>query len=134
MAKGGNQNDRASFLKALNALSSSLDTYTIITPDDIFLNANIEHIDYTRRVDQGANMVAVNIGFRQIRKSPSIRYSQTRSGGQISSLVPKDQITNSTTSTGVASPTATAQPSAQATANNGAISTIDVQGETGAIQ
>ena len=134
MAKGGDQNERAEFLKALTALSASFDTYTIITPDDIFLNANIEHFDYIRRADQGANLVAVNIGFRQIRNTPSIRYSKTRSGAKISSLVPSDQITNGFTSTGVANPTATAQPSAQATTNNGAVSSVTVPLNAGAVQ
>lgn len=134
MSKGGSQNDRAAFLKVLNSISGDLLSYTIITPDDIFLNANIERFDYVKRPDQGANMVNVNISFRQIRPTPSIRYSQTRSGGQITSTIPKDQITNSTTSTGIASPTDTAQPSAQATTNNGAISAVTVSGETGVIQ
>lgn len=134
LAKGGSQDERNEFRKTLTQLCASLDLFKIITPDDIFLNANIEAVGYARRADQGANVIIVDITFREIRNAPSIRYSQTRNGSQISSTVPADQKTNSTTSTGIASPTATATPSAQATANNGAVAAVSVPGETGAVQ
>lgn len=126
VAKGGSQTDRNAFLEQLDIIADSLAPYSIVTPEKTYINATIERYDYERRTRNGAGMIFAHIRLKEIRNTAQIQYTNTRAGTQISSTVPASAKTNSTTSTGVASASATQSPSAQATINQGQVSTKPV--------
>lgn len=66
-SKGGTQDDRSSFLQALDALAASLDLYTITTPERVYLNVNLERYEVIRRGAKGAYFLTeVDAYFTQI--------------------------------------------------------------------
>lgn len=134
MACGGAQSQRSKFLQTVEKIANDINPYSIITPDETFKNATIERFDYERRRDNGANVVIVHLYFQQIRETASIQYTQTKSGAAIQSAVPKAQVTQSTTSTGIASATNTTLPASQGTVNQGAISTTTTTASPGVVQ
>lgn len=121
MAKGGSEADRAAFLTTLDTIADGLTLYTITTPEKNYINATIERYDYERRTHRGAGMIFAHIRLKEVRSTATVQYTNTRSGQQIESTVPPSAKTNPTTSTGVASNSATATPSAQATTNLGQV-------------
>ena len=113
MAIGGSENDRTNFLNTVDTLSTSLNLYTLVTPEKTYANVTIERYDYRRETNNGAGMLVVNIHFLEIRLA-ILQYSTQPT------TVPASQITNSTTTTGTASQTATA-PHAQSSLHSGQI-------------
>lgn len=66
-SKAGTQDDRSAFLQALDALASSLDLYTITTPERVYLNVNLERYEVIRRGAKGAYFLTeVDAYFLQI--------------------------------------------------------------------
>jgi hypothetical protein len=53
-SKGGTLDDRAQFLSDIDDLAQSTDLYTVITPERIYDNVNLERYEVTRRGAQGA--------------------------------------------------------------------------------
>jgi hypothetical protein len=120
MSKGGTGDDRKAFTAVLENVLNTLDVYTIITPDEIFKSACVEHYTYRRTQQSGANIIIAEIYFREVKKTAQARFNQTRSGAQVESSVPEKEKTNPTTSTGLPSLTATV-PSARAVKHYGAV-------------
>ena len=133
VAQGGTNLEKTTFTTTLKKIAGDLNLYTIITPNESFVNATIERYGYERRIENGANIIIANISFTEVRSTPSIRYTD-RSGNQITTTVPVNQQTQTVTSTGVASPTDTQHPSAQSSTNNGSVSIVSSPLPTGVIQ
>jgi hypothetical protein len=112
VAKSGTETDRITFLNAIDALSKSLLLYTLITPEETYKSVSIERYDYLRETRNGAGIIIANIHFVEIRLA-ELQFSTA-------STVPAAQITNPTTTTGTASPTATV-PQAQKAVHAGQI-------------
>lgn len=134
MSKGGSLSERANFIIEVDKLANNLTPYDIITPEINHLNVTVEDYEYSRRVEKGAGVIIVGLHFTEIRVTAAIQYRQTRSGKQISSQVPTAQKTQPTTSTGLASKTATTAPSAQATYQNGSVARLTKTVDTTGIQ
>lgn len=71
MSKGGNVSDRKTFLTTLDALAESIDTYSIITPEYTYQNADIEYYDVVRetqgqQADGAFALWEVDVYFKQI--------------------------------------------------------------------
>jgi hypothetical protein len=67
--KGGSKTDLQSFIDTLEDMQASLDLYTILTPNKIFINANIEQITYRRDAQNGAGMISAQIHFVEIKQA-----------------------------------------------------------------
>jgi hypothetical protein len=78
VAKGGSKEDRDDFLEALGTLSKSLDLYTIVTPEKVYSDVNLETFDYRRETDNGAGIIVANCKFIEIRQATA-EYSNTKS-------------------------------------------------------
>ena len=68
MTKGGSVDDRDTFLAVIDAAKKSTDLYTIITPEYAYINANIEMYRYAREAQSGANLIVIDIAFKEIRQ------------------------------------------------------------------
>lgn len=134
MIKGGTLSDRTAFLDALDVVADSLTPFSIVTPEKTYTNAIVERYDLERRRESGANMIIVNIHITEVRITPAVQYSSTRSGAQIDSSVPASSRTNPSTSTGLPDPSAVKTPSSAQVSNLGQVSSITSTIDAGIIQ
>lgn len=75
---------RQAFLAAIAAAVSSTDVFSIVTPDATYVNSNLVHYDYTRTHRQGVSLLAVTVGFQEIRTGAIRRFAhpQTPDGAE----------------------------------------------------
>lgn len=78
VSKGGNVAARAAFLARCEEMAASLDLYRIVTPERVYLNANIERIEYARNAESGVGLISVDIVFVEIRQVNVISYTQAK--------------------------------------------------------
>jgi len=78
MSKGGTVTDRTNFLNALGTLAESLTLSNIVTPEQTYLNSNIQHTSYVRRSDNGAALIVAEISFIEIRTTVTISFASTK--------------------------------------------------------
>lgn len=67
MTMGGNTADRARFLATLDGIAQSLKLYDVVTPEAVYHNANIHHVDYKRAATSGAGMIVADVWLTEIR-------------------------------------------------------------------
>ena len=60
---------RTNFLASLEKARKSLDLYSVVTPDAVYQNANIEALDYRRTQDGGAGLIVSELTLREIRQT-----------------------------------------------------------------
>ena len=72
MSKGGSKKDMADFVATLETLESSLDLFTIVTPNKSYINANIDKCEYHRTAVSGAGMIIATLHFTEIRQASAI--------------------------------------------------------------
>lgn len=78
-AKSGSPEERAKFLRKLTALAKDLKTYSVVTSDYTFTNANI--IGFSDRKDLAtANMVVGEITLQQVTDTDEFGYTSQGSG------------------------------------------------------
>ena len=65
-AQGGSASDRAFFLNNLEAIAPSLDIYDAVTPEIVYPNVNIQHIDYRRTATNGVGLIVADVWLTQI--------------------------------------------------------------------
>lgn len=78
ISKGGSERERADFLLTLESILTSLDLYTIVTPEKVYKNVSIENIDYRRESTNGVSLIVAALRFVEIREATLI--SETRPG------------------------------------------------------
>lgn len=66
---------REQFFTTLDKMKKSLDLYTIVTPDFIYKNVNLENVDYRRTAQSGVSLVTCDLWFMEIRVSAQSKYS-----------------------------------------------------------
>jgi hypothetical protein len=69
LACGGNDAARRTFLGVIESLVDDYNLYDAITPEKVYTSCNIVHHDYTRTMEQGRGVLAVNLWLRQVRIS-----------------------------------------------------------------
>jgi hypothetical protein len=67
MTKGGNDNDRRTFLATVENLGASLTLYDVVTPDRVYLSVTITSLGYNRTATNGVGLLTVDVGLREIR-------------------------------------------------------------------
>ena len=77
MTKGGSIADRTAFIQALVAAKTSLNLYSVVTPEYTFLNANVVHNDIDRRADNGANLITATTWLEEVRITATATYTNT---------------------------------------------------------
>ncbi len=71
LSQGGNEETRADFLAAAEAIGPSLDLYQAVTPEATYANVNITHIGMNREQRQGATRIVLDIWLQEVRQSAS---------------------------------------------------------------
>lgn len=102
LTKGGNQRERAAFLKAVEKAAASLDLYDVVTPEKTYTSVNIERYDLRRTADSGLGLLTVDIWLVQIRQTARTAFANSKkpSGmavqnvGTVRPQTPTDSVTN----------------------------------------
>ena len=79
LAFSGTEQDRASFLTAIDKASKSVDLYSVVTPEVTYLNQNIEGYSYSRTAEHGTTLLIVQLNLKEIRQV-SAQYSNSSTG------------------------------------------------------
>jgi hypothetical protein len=66
VSKGGSIKDRDAFLKVVGTLVTSLDLYTLLTPEASYFNMNLEDFDFRRIVSDGVGVINASLHFVEI--------------------------------------------------------------------
>jgi len=66
MTKGGKQSDMNDFMDQLRALKEGIQLVDIVTPERVFLDANLETFDYSKTVGKGQNLLIIKAKFIEI--------------------------------------------------------------------
>lgn len=68
LAFTGSLDARASFINALDAASGTTDLYSIVTPEVLYVNYNIERYRIQRRADKGVTLLVFEISLIELRQ------------------------------------------------------------------
>lgn len=74
---GGTEVAREALLASVEAISSTLDLYDVVTPERTYSNLNVMHYDYSRTAVNGVGMITVDIGLQEIRSNAVADFSNT---------------------------------------------------------
>jgi hypothetical protein len=75
--KGGEQSDRRIFIHGLEQLVASIELFTVLTPEEVYQNANPTHFEINREGGRGAFWLAdVSLFFEEILQSQA-QYTTT---------------------------------------------------------
>lgn len=69
-AAGGSAENRQALLETVTVISETLDFYDVVTPEVIYQNCNVQHIDYRRTNTNGVGMITVEMWLLEIRVVP----------------------------------------------------------------
>lgn len=67
IAKGGSVSERSAFMAIVESLNDSLDLFTVITPERVYKNCNVERYDIRRDAFNGAGLMVVSLHFTEVR-------------------------------------------------------------------
>lgn len=87
---------RGDFLAAIDYAATSLDLFTVVTPDATYDSVNIVHYDYRRERQNGVGMILVDVWCEQVRETATTAFSDTKkpegqanvSGGTVQGAAP----------------------------------------------
>lgn len=82
MTSAGDPIARQQFLQEVLTAAATLNLYDVVTPDAVFQNCNIRHVDYQQRSDSGVGLIIMNIYLIQIRQSASTTFQNTQQPGE----------------------------------------------------
>lgn len=77
-AAGGSEQHRRAYLASIAAIAGTLDLYDVVTPEETYLNVNVQHYDFQRRNSNGVGMIAVDIWLVQMRVDAVAAFSNTK--------------------------------------------------------
>lgn len=86
--KNGTDVELTNFLSQIDTLSNDINLYKIVTPQQVYNNANILQYNYSRSADVGYNTLYVTITFVQILSTSEtefVKQTQTTSGQPLQS-------------------------------------------------
>jgi hypothetical protein len=82
---GNGPMSRDQFLSAIETMRESTDLVSIVTPDDVYQNCNLVHVDYRRDARQGVSLILVQLWFQEVRQGSSTTTSTAQPDGADSS-------------------------------------------------
>lgn len=66
-ASGGSIANREALLASLSAIAGTLTLYTAVTPEIVYPNVNVMHVDYRRTAVNGLGLMVVDVWLQEIR-------------------------------------------------------------------
>lgn len=79
LIKTGTVAQRGAFLNALETAANTTNLYNVVTPEVTYTNVSIEYINYKREARNGATLLSVELGLREIRITTPATLSNTKS-------------------------------------------------------
>lgn len=64
----GTMSQRTQFLNAIDAATKSINMYSVVTPEVVYLNHTIVSYKYSRSADKGATLLKVEITLKEVRQ------------------------------------------------------------------
>lgn len=65
--QGGSEADRANLLASCHAIAGTLQLFDAVTPEAIYVNVNVKHMDYHRSSQNGVGLLIVDLWLEEIR-------------------------------------------------------------------
>lgn len=96
--QGGQTGDVTDFLTDVETTLASLDLYTVVTPEVSYGNMTLQHMDYDRSAEKGAQLLPVDIWSREIRIAVAPAFSTT-ANPQGADIQPAGQVQATTPTT-----------------------------------
>lgn len=78
MSKGGTNEDRTDFIRAIEALRGDTNLYDVVTPEFTYLNVNFAHVSLQRAREQGGGLVTYELALREIRSEVANTVTPTK--------------------------------------------------------
>lgn len=78
LTKGGALSERVAFLAKLEAMRGDLKLYNVITPERLYQNVNVVRVTLDRSAQNGATLLTVEVGLREVRLTAAQQFSKTR--------------------------------------------------------
>jgi hypothetical protein len=75
IATGGSTIPTATLFSIIDAAVSSTDLYSVVTPDATYPSVNLDHYDYRRTAQNGAQMVTIDVWATEIRVTGTGQFS-----------------------------------------------------------
>ena len=105
--KSGSISDRTMFLNTVNALLKSTILVNAVTPEIIYRNVNITHVDFRRTAQTGTTLLSVDIWCEEIRQAPALQFTNTKTNesagvendGTVQASTPDQTVTQATPTT-----------------------------------
>jgi len=79
---GNGEMTRNLFISTVQDMLDSLDLFTIVTPDEIYENANLIHANYNRTARQGVTLLLVELVFEEVRQTGTGTITTATPSGQ----------------------------------------------------
>lgn len=95
----GSENDRTTFLEAMESAAVSTDLYNVVTPEYVYVGYNIERYSYQRRSSRGVTLLMVEVSLKEIRQ-----VSATFTTASSPILVPQDPNAGAQVNNGITQP------------------------------
>lgn len=67
----GSENDRRTFLDAIDKATKSTELYSVVTPEVIYIEYTVVDYDYSRKYEKGCTLLTVSIKLKEIRSTSS---------------------------------------------------------------
>jgi hypothetical protein len=83
---GGSEGDRAAFLASIEAIAGDLNLYDVVTPEKVYVSANIIHYDYRRSADAGAGLLTVDVWLSEVRQTATMGTQNAQDPGASSQV------------------------------------------------
>lgn len=74
---GGSTEARSQFLKTVDSMASSLELFTVVTPEVVYPTMNVVHYDYGRSQRSGVSLLTVTVFCNEVRIAATSVFTQT---------------------------------------------------------
>ena len=71
MAIGGSKSKRAAFLDTCEQMLKSVELFSVVTPEKIYLNSTLQNYSYRRESRSGVTLLTVDLWFLEVRVNPA---------------------------------------------------------------
>ena len=79
VAAGGSVSNRASLLTLVESIAGTTALYNVVTPEEVYLNCNVNHFDYKRTSVNGLGVLIIDIWLIEVRVTSTSSFSNTLS-------------------------------------------------------
>lgn len=77
LASGGDVANREALLAQVQAIAGNVELYDVVTPEQVYVSANVQRYDFRRTQTNGAGMIVISVYLEEVRVSASDNGSST---------------------------------------------------------